>query len=322
MLPHLISPQTEIYEPVNEGEEKRLKNLFKTWDGGDADVGLIGVPFDYGIIAGGGRPGAKQGPDAIRQAIKRFGGSYFIEHDINISELSLVDCGDIDVVADDLLATHARLTEIVKSLLERSILPIILGGGHDLSFATIRALVEHSTTPIGGINVDAHLDVRPVVNNIISSGTPFWRALETFPDRFLADRFVEMGMVGNSNAQTHCDYILNKGVSLTTLDKLRLDGVSDVFRAALDVAGDDAFFSIDIDVVQQAFAPGCSAPAPLGVTPEEITAMAFYAGQAPSIKLFDLMEVSPPYDQDGRTARLAAAIIGYFLAGFVTRKSR
>ena len=103
------------------------------------------------------------------------------------------------------------------------------------------------------------------------------------------------------------------------LAQLRADGVEPSMLKALELAGENAFFSIDIDAVQQAFAPGCSAPAPVGLTPDEITNLAFLAGASPTIKLFDLMEVCPRFDSDGRTARLAASILSYFFTGFALR---
>ena len=316
----LKPPKTIIHEPCKNQDDRRLKHIIRPWEKGcDAQLALIGVPFDEAITAGGGRAGASEGPDAIRQALKRYGTTYCIERNIDASELKIADCGDLEVVAGDTAETHARLTSVVAKLLQCGVLPITLGGGHDLSFATIRALVASSDAPVGGINVDAHLDLRPVSDGLITSGTPFRRALEELSGGFSGSRFVEMGMVGHSNAKVHCDYLKQLGGGLIPLAQLQAEGVETSMKAALQQTGESAFFSIDIDAVQQAFAPGCSAPAPVGLMPDEVTNLAFLAGASPTIKLFDLMEVSPRFDSDGRTARLAAAILSYFFTGFALR---
>jgi len=316
----LKPPKTVIHEPCKSRNDQRLKHIIRPWEEGcDAQLALIGVPFDEAITAGGGRAGASEGPDAIRQALKRYGTTYCIERNIDASELRIADCGDLDVVTGDTAETHARLISVVTELLQRGVLPITLGGGHDLSFATIRALVTSSEAPVGGINVDAHLDLRPVSDGLITSGTPFRRALEELSGGFSGERFVEMGLAGHSNAKAHYDYLKEVGGSMLPLAQLRADGVEPSMLKALELAGENAFFSIDIDAVQQAFAPGCSAPAPVGLTPDEITNLAFLAGASPTIKLFDLMEVCPRFDSDGRTARLAASILSYFFTGFALR---
>jgi len=320
MLAHLKLPKTVIYELCKSADDRRLKHIILPWeDGIEAQLALVGVPFDEAITAGGGRAGASEGPDAIRQALKRYGTTYCIEHEIDFSNLKIVDCGDLEVVPGDTEETHARLSSVVLSLLQRGTLPITLGGGHDLSFATIRALVENSESPVGGINVDAHLDLRPVTDGVITSGAPFRRALEVLSDNFPGSCFVELGMVGHSNAKAHCDYLKKQGGTLLPLTQLRAEGAEASMKVALQQAGDSAFFSIDIDAVQQAFAPGCSAPAPVGLTPDEVTSLAYWAGASPTIKLFDLMEVCPRFDLDGRTARLAASILSYFFTGFAQR---
>ncbi len=320
MLAHLKSPKTVIHEPCNRMDDRRLKHIILPWEEGiEAQLALVGVPFDEAITAGGGRAGASEGPDAIRQTLKRYGTTYCTEHEVDFGDLEIVDCGDLEVVPGETEETHSRLTHVISALLQQGMLPITLGGGHDLSFATIRALVENSKSPVGGINVDAHLDLRPVTDGVITSGTPFRRALEELSGGFYGNRFVELGMAGHSNAKVHCDYLKKQGGVLIPLTQLHLDGVEASMQTALQQAGDSAFFSIDIDAIQQAFAPGCSAPAPVGLTPAEVTSLAYWAGASPTIKLFDLMEFCPRFDSDSRTARLAASILCYFFTGFAQR---
>jgi len=119
----------------------------------------------------------------------------------------------------------------VAALLARDVLPIVLGGGHDLTFATVAALAKHHGEPIGGVNIDAHLDVRPGINDQITSGTPFRRILETLPD-VDGSRFVVLGPHGNRNAKAHVDWLRGRGGQILTLAEARRLGL----EAAMEVA--------------------------------------------------------------------------------------
>ena len=278
----------------------------------DAEIVIIGVPFDEGIAAIGGRLGAKQGPSAVRKAIANLDCDDFIG-------LKIFDFGDVEVVDGDIVATHQNVTDTVSGLIKKGIFPIVIGGGHDISFANVRSLAENSKGKVGGINIDAHFDVRPVDDKGITSGTPFWRALEELNGKVDGERFVEIGSYGDVNSKEHHQYLVGKGSTIVTLDKLREAGVEKVMRDSLDVVGDSAFFSIDIDSVSGKLAPGCSAPAKEGLTVDEILNIAIIAGKADNIKLFDLMEVSPPNDVDNQTSDLAASIIYNFLKGYLSK---
>lgn len=311
----LVDPETPIYEQPTT-HDLRLKHIIHPWHGQNADIALVGVPWDEAISAGGGRPGAAKGPDSFRNALKRFGTTYFLDQDKDIADIEIVDCGDIAVVPGDVHETHDRISAVVQFLVEKNILPVVIGGGHDISYATIRGLA-HATGQVGGINIDAHFDVRPVVDGVISSGTPFWRALEE--NHLDGARFVELGMPANSNAQAHRDYLLHKRASIISLHQFRSQPFDHCIDHCFEKIGQQAFLSIDIDVVQQAFAPGCSAPAPIGMTPDEIANLAFIFGKNPAIQLFDLMELCPQFDHGGLTARLVASIFSSFLLGYSLR---
>jgi arginase family enzyme len=176
---------------------------------------------------------------------------------------------------------------------------------------------------MGGIMLDAHFDVREVVENRITSGTPFRRILEEL--KLPGERFVEIGANGAVNAKVHFDYLVGKKARVFSLHETRVKGMQALFSKAIEIAGhgtDGIFVSIDLDSVAQAFAPGVSAPSPEGLTPEEVCLAAYLAGQSPKTRYLDIMELNPIFDQDNRTARLAVAILHAFLSGRVQRKSR
>jgi arginase family enzyme len=251
-----------------------------------------------------------------------------------------VDAGDLIVTADT-AETHARLEAAVGALLARGAVPVVIGGGHDLTFATVAALARHAggrvpaddaerrrggTSGCGGVSIDAHLDVRPVREGRITSGTPFRRALEALPS-FTGERFVVLGPHGNRNARAHVEWLRARGGQILSLAEARQLGAAAAMETALDRAGGASrastirlFVSLDIDAAAQAFAPGCSAPSADGFAPGELLTFAFLAGRHPGVACFDVMEVNPRFDHDDRTAALAAAAIVHFLFGVAQRK--
>ena len=319
-VPHTIPPEIVFPEPVANPADPRLKHRFRPWDSQEAEAVLIGVPFDEGVALGGGRRGAAGGPTALRKAMLRFGATYDAEQDIDYDHLQLADAGDVEVM-DDVAATHERLAEAVTAILDAGAVPIVIGGGHDATFGSVKGLMAGAPS-VAGINVDAHLDLREVVDGRISSGTPYRRILEDLglPGRNL----VEFGLHGNVNSQAHLQYAKEQGVSCLTLGRVRELGAGAAFNEQLQrLAGraETLFVSIDLDVFAAAYAPGVSAPGTEGLTPEEGRQLAFMAGRHPGVRLFELMELNPNFDIDERTSRLAVMLLCAFLAGLATRKA-
>jgi len=314
----LQRPSVRIYEPQHDLNDLRIKNIIKQGSSErPADIGIIGVPFDKAVSLGGGRDGARFAPDAVRRALKKYGTTFNIEQKIDISDLNIVDFGDV-AVTEDIAETHERITAAVDHLLTKGILPIVIGGGHDISIGTVRALSEFHSRETGGINIDAHFDVREIVDSRITSGTPFRKLLET--ELLKGENFVEMGAHDNLNSRTYYDYLVDKKVSVFTLSDV-VAGIPAIMEKALEIAGSrSAFVSIDIDAVAQCFAPGSSAPDSWGFNPMQIRELAFMAGASKAVKLLDIVEINPMFDVDNRTARLGASIIISFLNGFKMRR--
>lgn len=313
---YLLPPKLSINIPSNRTQ--RVCNIFKNWHDEpllikSAKIGIVGVPFDFGVKVSEGRVGASEAPTAVRAALSKLGTTYFIEHNIDISGVVVLDFGDVDIVYDNPLETYDRISQVINYLLDNSITPITIGGSHDISFATIKGFASHfSGNSIGGINVDAHLDVREITDGIISSGSPFRAALQSIKE-FKPEYFTTIGVTTNVNAKSHFQYLWDQDSKIVTLNQFRKFSVTEILNLALST--DSSFLSIDIDVVSQAFAPGCSAPAIVGMSPEEILEIAFIAGRSNKVKMLDIVEVNPLYDQDNCTARLAGLIMLEFIAG-------
>jgi formimidoylglutamase len=313
-------PPEQIYEQQHDQKDPRVKNIIMPGSDQPIDIGIVGVPFDKAVTLGGGREGARNAPDAIRKALKKYGTTFNIEQKIDISDFKIADLGDV-AVTEDIHETHERITSVVDSLLIKKTLPVVIGGGHDISIGTIRAFSLFNSGEIGGINIDAHFDVREIVDNRITSGTPFRKLLDA---GFLkGENFVEMGAHDNLNSKNYYDFLMEKKVSIFTLSEA-VTGLSRIMEKALEIAGLNSksiFVSIDIDSVAQCFAPGSSSPDAWGFNPEQIRELAFLAGVSRKVGLLDIVEINPRFDVDDRTARLGASIIISFLNGFKMRKS-
>ncbi len=307
-------------------DDPRIRDIVEQYrEGKSYDIGILGVPFDYGVELSGGRPGARHGPGQIRAALMRHGTTYNMERGIDVSGISVCDLGNVNVADRDSVETHERVSEVVSSMIKKGMLPIVLGGGHDITFANVRGLCNATKGKVGCINVDAHLDVRPVIDGRASSGTSFRRILEELGGRVSGGNLVELGAHDNLNAAAHLAYLDKIGSTVMTLNDITRSGMRRSIGRALSSAGRGTAalaLSVDVDAMPQSVAPGCSAPSPRGIAVEDILDACFAAGADKRLKLFDIMELNPMYDFDGRTAMLAAEMIISFINGFATRGAR
>jgi len=319
-----LRPSKVVFDGTDKhADDPRFGTLVRPWDHQEKmDIGIVGVPFDGGVLASGGRIGAALAPDAIREQLKTYGTATNIVDNSDLRTHIIRDCGNV-IVSKGIEITHSRTTTTIKTALETSDVVIVLGGGHDISFATARALSEKHHGNIGGANIDAHFDVRPVLDGEVTSGTPFWRLLEG--NYLIGENFFEIGAQGHTNSKSHAEYLMTKGAHIFFLDHLRDKdiGIARMWSFLQDRTTlqkcDALFVSIDMDSIAQAFAPGVSAPSPDGLFPADVLRIAYLAGKNPKVRLFEIMEMNPLYDIDGRTARLAANIVLEFCYGYAQR---
>jgi formiminoglutamase len=223
---------------------------------------------------------------------------------------------------------HAALRTRVAAVLASGSIPVVVGGGNDQSAPNGQALldaVEKRGGRVGIVNVDAHLDVRPRLDDgRVHSGSPFRVLLED--DRFKGRDFVEFAAQGNQCAQAHADYVtdVHRG-TIVWLSALRRaeDTVGHLFRrrlADMEAAGcTDLFVSFDIDAISGSDAPGVSCVASVGLSAREALDICYEAGRCPRVTLLDISELNPTAEEH-RTARLVANMIYYFSLGVSQRR--
>ncbi len=320
---NLNKADRDLFYSRNDAKDRRLGELIRRGDVSEIDnksVAIIGIPEDRGITANKGRAGAAFGPDDIRRRLYRLTPGFTMD----FSRLDVIDAGNLDTAGLSLEEVHAAETEAVAAIVSRGGLPIVLGGGHDLTYPGVAGLVKGAAIErdgMGLINVDAHLDVRSDENGI-NSGTSFYRALTQLPDGALQGHaFVEFGIQEQYNSPYYYHWVLEQGGHVITLREVS-ERVMEFFMQALSAAGQNhraIAVSLDIDAVRSTEAPGASASNPSGLKAPELDKVAYLAGRSIKVKYLDIMEVSPPLDEDHRTAALAASAIFSFFRGLCER---
>ena len=206
--------------------------------------------------------------------------------------------------------TIARLKEVVEHLMAAKVLPLIIGGTHDLAMGQYLAY-ESKAEEISVLNVDAKLDVEV-------SGD----ANETFLSKLITHK---PNFMFSYNHLAHQSYLV-EAAALTALDKLyfeavRLGELRDGFKEAEPVIRMAHMMAFDVTAIRSADAPGNTDAQPFGLTGEEACQAMWYAGMNEKMSSISLSEYNPSLDdQHMKTAQVCATMLWYFIEGFYNRK--
>lgn len=286
-------------------------------DGRVPDIVIIGVPTDDGIRRNGGRPGASHAPDAIRSYLERLTPLDHPSAERTALDMTILDAGNAH--GETLGELHEYAESMVRQYLNEETVIIALGGGHDVTYPLAKGMYNAiGEKPFSLINLDAHLDVRPKKDGKHHSGSSFRLLIE---EGILEGKnFTEYGIQSFAYSKEHYDWVSDHGASVEFFDDLYFDeDIISRFSDIVDSSELPYYITFDIDSIRSSDAPGCSAPSPIGFTAEQALAMSFASGQNNSTRVFDIVEVSPGYDNDGRTCRLAARMIANFISGYLQR---
>jgi formiminoglutamase len=307
----MLNPSA-IPAPDTAADDPRLGHWLASVDPPDElRTVLIGFPSDEGVRRNGGRPGAADGPDAIRRALYTL--TPDAEHPGAFTDLldRTADLGDVPVTGG-VEADQQRLGEVLAPLLADGVVPIVLGGGHETSFGHFLGYVG-AGQDVEILNWDAHADVRPLKDGLAHSGSPFRQALEHASGRCL--RYAVAGLQPHSTARAHLDFIDDYGGEVVwrrTLTEVRIRSI------AIGLA-ERTFATFDLDAVDAVAAPGVSAPNVGGLPADLWLYAAYEMGRSSRVASMDVVELNPAFDLDGRTARLASLTVWHFLKGLAER---
>lgn len=264
----------------------------------DAEFVIFGVPYDK---TSSFRHGASQAPKEIRQAGWNFE-TYYLKTGVDLKDIKFHDYGDIDVKNDKPEIMIRKVREFTSKLLEKNKFPIAIGGEHSITPGIIQAFPKD----IAVLSLDAHIDFRQQYEN-----EPYNHACAV---RRIADHvdIKNIAVVGIRSAEKE-EFEEAKTNKLFYIDSffIRNNGI----KKAIDetkkyLKNKRIYLSLDIDVIDPAYAPGTSTPEPFGITPFDV--LECIDAFSPQLIGFDVVEVCPPFDK-GETALLAAKFVRYVI---------
>ena len=277
------------------------------WDKIEADIAVLGAPFDAGSQF---RSGARMGPRGIREASTLFsfghGGAYDHEDDITYlpaETTRIVDIGDADIIHTDTMQSHANIEFGVKKILEAKAIPVVLGGDHSVNIPCINAFKNED--PIHIIQIDAHLDFVNERHGVrFGHGNPMYRASE----KEYVSGMTQIG-IRNVSSTAREGYIEAKerGSEIFSVRQFRKIGIEQILNTI--PKNIRYYLTIDIDAFDPSIASGTGTPSHGGFYYYEILELINGLTKQGKIAGLDLVEVAPDYDITNSTSTLAAQLL-------------
>ncbi len=269
------------------------------------NIGIIGYVCDEGVKRNQGRIGARKGPKSVRNQLGKL--------PIHFENKHIVDFGDVICVDDNLEDCQAALSKIISKLITNKVLPIAIGGGHDIAFANFNgikdALKNSTKNNIGIINFDAHFDLRKVENQP-NSGTPFNQILSENKNA----SYFAIGIQQQSNTKELFEIASKNNVSFVSNFECETFNIDLKNKLNLFIEKVDyLYITIDLDGFSSAFAPGVSAPSSLGYAPNFVYQVITFLFQSKKVISCDIAELNPDFDIDNSTAKLAAKLLDFMV---------
>ncbi len=312
-MSRLTPPAVDV--PRTNSDDPRVGHLLgRSCSSGSAEVVLIGFPSDEGVRINGGRPGAAEAPQLIREHLYRMAPDARAPERFRHMLERTADLGDVEVTGD-VERDQERLGRILKPYLAREAVPIILGGGHETAFGHFLGYV-YSGKSVEIMNWDAHPDVRILDEGRGHSGSPFRQSV--LHESGSCTRYSVLGLSSHQTSYAHLEFVTSTGGDVVWGDELSEQRI----REACTSARRPLMVSFDLDAVDQSQAPGVSAPATAGMSSALWLMAAYESGRCSMASSFDLVELNPRFDIDGRTARLAALTVWSILRGLSERTTQ
>ena len=274
---------------------------------------FLGVPFDDGTTF---RSGPRFGPRAVREASRLLRPYNAVLEVKPFQSLGMVDFGDVDVVPGYIEDTFEKIESTMSPIFAAGVVPAVCGGDHSISLPILRAAVKIYGGGLSLIHFDAHSDCwDSYFGRKYNHGTTFKRAL----DEKLIDprKSIHIGLRGSVYEPDDIPGLRDMGFSVITMHEFAKIGCEQTIKHIRELSSGPSYVSLDIDGVDPAFAPGTGTPEVGGFTSREITDLVRGLVGVNLIG-FDVVEVSPPYDNAEVTALLAANLL-YELTSVVAK---
>lgn len=269
----------------------------------ELDLAVIGVPFDGGTTY---RPGTRFGPRHVREQSSIIRPWNPVLNLNPFEKWRIADYGDLSLNPLSIEDTFQRITAQLSEVLSGKARPVCVGGDHSILLPILRAIHKRHG-PVALVQFDAHNDTwAGYFGSPHSHGTPVRRAVEE--GLLLEGHVLQAGLRGQVYSQDDFAFGRKHGFHVVTSEEIHHSGVSPVARILRRFRGKPLYFTLDIDVVDPAFAPGTGTPQVGGLSSAQILDLVrCMKGQ--KLVGCDLVEVSPPYDNGEITALLAANLL-------------
>ncbi len=281
------------------------------------DVAVLGIPFDSGT---GYRPGARFGPQAIRQASRHLRTQFHPAYDTEpYKMLQVADAGDVACTPFNIAEAIEQIEAAASALFEQADALVSLGGDHTIAVPLLRA-VNQQVGPVALVHFDAHLDTWDTYFGApYTHGTPFRRAAEE--GLFRDDASMHVGIRGPLFSRQDLAQDRELGFKVIHCDELQDGGIERVVARIRERVGDHPLYlSIDIDVLDPSHAPGTGTPEVAGMSSRELLNV-IRGLQGLNLVAADIVEVAPAYDHAEITA-LAAATIAFEMINLIACRGK
>lgn len=271
----------------------------------EVDIGFYGMPWDGGTS---NRPGARHGPRALRDASTMIRAQHAVSNRRPFEALNCADLGDVQVNPVEQDATLAAITRFVGEMGARQTKPFGVAGDHLCTLPVLRAIAQGGVKP-ALLLYDSHTDLFPPYfgSPVLTHGNPFRMAVEE--GLIDCERSVMIGMRGTMYDDSDRQFGVEHGITIIPMHEAFEAGLTETVARAKTIIGDaPTYFSFDIDFIDPAFAPGTGTPEVGGPTSAQTLDM-IRAADGLNFVGMDLVEVAPPFDNNGITSWLGASVM-------------
>ena len=279
------------------------------------DVAIVGAPFDW---LASDRVGSREGPRAIRVASRPIGPE--VGTGVDPDSLKVIDFGDAAIVPFEIEMSRAAIESTVKQVADAGAIPFVLGGDHSITLPALRGCAaKHG--PLGLVHFDSHTDTSPeVYEHTDNHGTMLRTLVEE--EHVDAPRYVQVGLRGYWPDGDVFGWQAERGITHFTAEDVRVRGIDDVTAAAVDTVGSGpVYLTVDIDVLDPAFAPSTGTPEAGGLLPRELLASVRKLAEELELVGADVVETVPSgWGTADAPAMTAAAVVTTTLTGIAARR--
>ena len=290
----------------------------------DAQVALVGVPYDYGVIIPGLRSGTSRGPDAARDGRsysyvspdtgEGAQGWFDIEDETEyLKGVTIADVGNVSVIPGEIVRNLDRITEVVRRMAATDALVGAVGGDHSISFPVGRGMERYESVDV--VHFDAHADYSDEID-----GSKFSHGSQL-------RRLSELGFVNNITmiglrrcSKKVWEEAKEHGVNIVTSRQLMREGAASAIDRAVRPSR-FLYVSVDTDVLDHSQIPGTTLPEPVGIPYQLLRDSLIETCKKGKIVGFDVVELSPPHDIGGVSAHVTSWILTHFLSAIMANQA-